>query len=94
MELPDLPVNAAQACPCKGGCCPSVSVTREEADRLVAASGKENVIRETNNGLSTEIQDVMIDGKRFQYCVFLDTKTKLCNVYESRPKICQDFQCP
>lgn len=27
-----------------------------------------------------------------QYCVLLDEKTKLCSIYEDRPKVCRDYK--
>ena len=93
---------------CIGSCCkPEVDVTREEYEDLKSKGyekeiqtrseifikrypGYENVVDVLNSmyGESFAILSKSEDG----FCRLLDRATRLCSIYDSRPKVCRDFE--
>ena len=66
-------------------------VTEDEA----AGSIKKMVKRLIKDGLIVSYRQgtefFMLSQKANRDCIFLDSKTRLCTVYEKRPDTCRDF---
>lgn len=92
------PMSTAGAAPCAcgGECCCTVPVTAEEAERIIAVAGGsfDDYFVTTNAGTFTR-------GKRIpsppevivSRCCCFDPVTRLCTVYEVRPRICREHEC-
>lgn len=55
--------------------------------KLVSRLKKDGIIQSYRQG--TEL--FMLVQKANEDCIFLDSKTRLCTVYEKRPETCRDF---
>ena len=84
---------------CQGKCCKSADkpsylwITLEELDRIASFLNiskpdfKKNYLN-CENGLHN-IKDIKING--VYSCIFLDTQSNLCSIYEVRPKQCREY---
>lgn len=84
---------------CKGQCCKSTDkpsylwITLEELVciasflKISEPDFKKNYLRR-ENGLHN-IKDIKLNG--IYSCVFLDTQSNLCSIYDVRPRQCKDF---
>jgi len=94
-------MQKTKPCSCDGLCCGSVPFSQEEADKILEKVGGkfEKYFERTNAGIFTKTQEVRgrdkIKKRRaiFSYCKFLDKKTKLCTIYDLRPKVCREYKC-
>ncbi len=88
---------------CFGGCCTMPVevklsdlirlglVTQDEADGSIKKVAK-RLIKEgyvTSYRQGTDL--FMLSQKANRDCYFMDTKTRLCTVYEKRPEVCRQF---
>ncbi len=88
---------------CFGGCCTMPVevklsdlirlglVTQDEADGSIKKLAKK-LIKEgyvTSYRQGTDL--FMLSQKANRDCYFMDTKTRLCTVYEKRPEVCRQF---
>ena len=103
---PDMEVKTCKDC--LSSCCkPEVDVTRKEYDRLKAKGHKKEMITRTDiflednpnyknrrDYLDDMYKDVYatINKGKDGFCRLLDISTRLCTIYDSRPKVCRDFE--
>jgi len=88
---------------CRGNCCSMpVEIKASDLIRLGIASEDElaNSIKKTAKRLKKEglissyregTEFFMLTQKANSDCYFLDSRTRLCTVYEKRPDTCRDF---
>ncbi len=66
-------------------------VTQDEIDQSIKKTAK----RLKKEGIISSYRDntdlFMLTQKSNDDCYFLDSKTRLCSVYEKRPETCRDF---
>ena len=78
---------------CPGYCCsyPEIEVTKRDIARLAEHLGltEEQAEARFTKGarLLRHQKDTIFDS----VCVFLDTKTRRCTVYDARPGVCRDY---
>lgn len=80
---------------CKNNCCIStqgtVLTTRQEAKAIADSLGisVESFAKPVREHLTIKL----VPYEDRKCCMFLDTKTKLCTIYELRPRSCKEFNC-
>ena len=80
---------------CKNNCCintqGTVLTTRQEAKAISDSLGLsvESFTKPVRDHLTIKI----VPYEDRKCCMFLDTKTKLCAIYELRPRSCREFKC-
>jgi len=89
-------MTKADPCACGGECCSTVPVSAKEAERILAAAGGclDDHFVTTNAGTFTRAMRIPSPpGMVFTRCCFFDPDTRLCTVYEARPRICREYEC-
>ncbi|MBL7671818.1 MAG: YkgJ family cysteine cluster protein [Bdellovibrionaceae bacterium] len=88
---------------CQAGCCMMpVEVRIEDLARLElvtedeAQGSQKRVFKKLKKaGLVSSFRDgtglFMLSQKKMSDCIFLDSDTRLCTVYEKRPGVCREF---
>ena len=80
---------------CKNNCCintqGTVLTTRQEAKAIADSLGISvgSFTKPVRDHLTIKI----VPYEDRKCCMFLDTKTKLCTIYELRPRSCIEFKC-
>ncbi|MGE0533463.1 MAG: YkgJ family cysteine cluster protein [Pirellulales bacterium] len=87
--------NCMVKCSCRcGDCCSGrllIEVSLRDAEREPRIAKEEGPVYE---GLSGDRQLIgyILNGKDAA-CIFLDRRTKLCTIYETRPLVCRVYNC-
>lgn len=88
---------------CYGTCCTMpVEIKKEDLLRLglcsedeIEGSNKKLIKRLHKAGILRSYREAtglyMLESRENGDCVFLDTKTRLCTVYDKRPDVCREF---
>ncbi len=89
-------MEKAVPCSCGGECCSTVPVSPEETERILAVAGEsfDDHFVTTNAGTFTRAKRIPSPpGLVLTRCCFFDPDTRLCTVYEARPRICREYEC-
>jgi len=89
-------IGKATPCPCGGECCSTVPVSEEEAERILDAAGGlfDDHFVTTNAGTFTRARRIPSPpGFILSRCCLFDPVSRLCTVYEARPRICREYEC-
>ena len=92
---------------CMGNCCAlEVDITKEEYIKIVALGYEKEMKKQSSIFMEENPEhkniEVLLDNiydenfdiikkKEDGFCVFLDTETRLCRIYDQRPKTCSKF---
>lgn len=80
-------------CRCGNSCEKSiVEVSLRDAEREPRIAELGSPI---NDGFGDDIRQVRwpLNGGEHGHCVFFDSVSRLCTIYETRPLVCRHFQC-
>ena len=80
---------------CKNNCCISTQGTvllfKHEAKAIANSLGID--VKSFTIPVRGHLTIKIVPYEDRKCCMFLDTKTKLCTIYELRPRSCREFNC-
>lgn len=90
-------ISQAQPCHCGGECCSDIPLTQSEARAILSHLGgtAADYFQTVHDQLRTKLQTISDPrGRvRVQRCIFFEPGSRLCSVYELRPRLCRAFEC-
>lgn len=80
---------------CKNNCCINTQGTvllfKQEAEAIACSLGIS--VKSFTMPVRDHLTIKLVPYEDRKCCMFLDTTTKLCTIYELRPRSCREFKC-